>query len=47
MHAHSLFSEDILHLHEPGYPLWMSREEYTLFGAHQLAAEGPQQLEEG
>ena len=29
--------EDILSLHTPGTPFWMSREEYILFGNHQLA----------
>ena len=28
---------DILSLHCPGTPFWISREEYILFGNHQLA----------
>ena len=28
--------DDILRLHEPGSPFWISREEYILFGCHQL-----------
>ncbi|TRY77482.1 hypothetical protein TCAL_07407 [Tigriopus californicus] len=31
--------ENILQLHEPGTSLWMSREEYVMFGSHQLAGE--------
>ncbi len=26
-------------MHEPGLPLWMSREEYIIFGGHQLASD--------
>ena len=29
--------QDILSLHVAGSPLWISREEYVLFGNHQLA----------
>jgi len=29
--------QDILSLHAAGSPLWISREEYVLFGNHQLA----------
>lgn len=32
--------QDILELHTPGTPFWISREEYILFGAHQLADLG-------
>merc|ERR1712080_154434 len=32
--------EDVLRLHTPGSPLWMSREEYVLFGCHQLTELG-------
>ena len=31
-------SENLPQLHEPGYPLWMTREEYITFGGQQLAA---------
>merc|ERR1712039_425676 len=32
--------DDVLRLHAPGSPLWMSREEYVLFGCHQLTDFG-------
>jgi len=32
--------EDVLRLHAPGSPFWMSREEYVLFGCHQLTELG-------
>lgn len=32
--------EDVLMLHEPGTPFWISREEYILFGSHQLTELG-------
>jgi len=32
--------DDVLRLHAPGSPLWMSREEYVLFGCHQLTDLG-------
>jgi len=32
--------DDILRLHEPGTPFWISREEYVLFGCHQLTETG-------
>ena len=38
--------DDILRLHEPGTPFWISREEYILFGSHQLTESGAGGLEE-
>lgn len=35
------FSENVLHLHDPGSPLWMTREEYIIFGNQQLAVNDP------
>jgi len=32
--------DDVLRLHEPGTPFWISREEYILFGSHQLTDTG-------
>jgi len=32
--------EDILQLHTPGTPFWISREEYIIFGTHQLSHIG-------
>ena len=32
------FSDKILQLNEPGDPLWMTREEYIIFGAQRLAS---------
>ena len=32
--------DDVLRLHEPGTPFWISREEYILFGSHQLTETG-------
>ena len=34
----SLLLDNILHLNEPGDPLWMTREEYIIFGAQRLAS---------
>ena len=36
-HLHR-FLENILQLNEPGDPLWMTREEYIIFGAQRLAS---------
>jgi len=33
--------EDILQLHVPGTPFWISREEYIIFGSHQLPDTDP------
>lgn len=38
--------DDILRLHEPGTPFWISREEYILFGSHQLTESGASGLQE-
>lgn len=32
--------DNVLRLHEPGTPYWISREEYILFGSHQLTESG-------
>ncbi len=45
VYVHFAFPDDIFTLHEPGYPLWISREEYTIFGSHQLASESPEMEE--
>ena len=33
-----IFLDKILQLNEPGDPLWMTREEYIIFGAQRLAS---------
>lgn len=32
--------DDVLQLHKPGTPFWISREEYVLFGSHRLTELG-------
>ena len=32
-----LFSENVVHLHDPGSALWMTREEYITFGNQMIA----------
>lgn len=36
--------DDVLQLHEPGTPFWTSREEYILFGSHQLTDNEVEQM---
>ena len=39
--GHVVIVDTVLRLHEPGTPFWISREEYILFGSHQLTESGP------
>jgi hypothetical protein len=34
----SNITENLLQLNEPGDPLWMTREEYIIFGGQRLAS---------